>query len=309
MSAFVNKLNPLLEKVSPYHGYSTESGVNRFEFEAPRTTIKIHAEGLGDLMIVRQFGRAIHDYFAENEDPELGEVIIATGGFGPAYHPDEGDINLYWWWSFGKYDDRPGEYLEQYLKKADVAPNVILCLSERCLNEAEKLGYETLYFPLGTQAFKPLEYQREGLGYAGSKSHKASEKERKLFGPYQERDDMEWVSHFIYPEQLNMWYNKKLVTFGMHKEGQRQYGMVNNRVFETLASGTPFVLEKHPTVDDVLGFDFPYQSSSSEETEALVKEIQSNPEDALEEFREYSKTVRKKHSYDTRVSQLIDYLS
>jgi hypothetical protein len=303
------KIRTLGKSISPIHKYTTESGVNRFEFKAPETLVKIHAVGLGDLMIVRQLGRAIHNYFAENGDPKLAEVVIATGGQDPAYHPDDGDINLYWWWSLGQYDNQPQKYLEQYVQQADVDPDIILCLSQECVQEAEELGYETLYFPLGTQAFEPLRFERDGLGYAGTKGHKASTKEQRLFGPYRESDNLEWVSDFIYPEQLNMWYNKKLITFGMHKEGQRQYGMVNNRVFETLASGTPFILEEHPVVDDVLGFDYPYQSSSPQETEVLVEKIRSNPQDTVEEFREYSELVRKNHSYNTRVQKLFKFLS
>lgn len=294
--------------VDESHGYSQEHGTNVFEFSSPETTVQIHTIGLGDIMITRQFGRAFHDYCLEYGDPELGDVTIAGGAMEPALHPEPGDINLWWWWSFGQYDDRPRQSLDHYLNETTVDPDVILCLSEPCLDEAEQAGYETLYFPLGTQAFEPLGFDRSGLGYAGSEGHKEDSKEQLIFGSFAQPHEFEWVSHFVYPEQLNLWYNQKLITFGLHKEGQRQWGMVNNRVFETLASGTPFILEEHPYVEDVLGFEFPYQVSSPDEARQMVADMRGRPQEVISEFREYSETVRAEHSYDTRISELIEFL-
>lgn len=310
-SLITNSVRFVGESVSPYHGrgYTKEYGENVFPYPAPETTVQLHASGLGDLMIVRQFGRAIQDYYREFGDPEFGDVVIAAGAMDPAFDPDPGDINLYWWWSFGRLDDEPDQYLNHYLKETAVEPDAILCPSERCLREAEQLGYDTLFLPLGTYAFEPLGFERRGLGYAGTKNHKQSEKEARVLGPFGDDEDFEWVSHFVFPEQLNQWYNRKLVTFGLHKEGQRQWGMVNNRVFETLASGTPFVLEAHPVVDDILGFDFPYQTDSRDKTVELVNEIRNSPRDTVAEFQEYSEHVRENHSYNDRVTKLFEFLS
>jgi hypothetical protein len=186
-------------------------------------------------------------------------------------------------------------------------PDVILCLSEQCQNEAQRLGYDTLYLPLATEAFSPLGLERSGLGYAGSERHKADQKVDELLGSVW--NNLEWVSGLQFPSQLNLWYNTKLATFGLHKEGQRSWGMVNNRVFETLASGTPLILESHPTVENVLGFDYPYQSSSREETARMVEEIRSYPEPVIEDFAEYAEIILREHRYRHRVETLFDYLS
>jgi len=284
-------------------------GRNCFRFVAPETTLTFHGQGLGDLMIIRQFGRGFETLLEERGDPELGDVVVSCGGYKAAYEPDPGDLNLFWWWSFGPKDDDPAAFLDYYLEEVSVRPDMICCLSEPCLDEARERGFEALHLPLGTQAFRPLGNERSGKGYAGSANHKGSEKERRLLGPHGDDADFEWVTEFVTPTQLNLWYNTRLVTFGLTKEGQRQWGMVNNRVFETLASGTPLVLESHPHVEEILGFDYPYQTSSRRETVALVEDIEANPAETLAEFAEYSETVRREHSYSRRAETLVDALS
>ena len=283
-------------------------GNNFFRFVGPNTSIKFHGQGLGDLMIIRQFGRGFENYLSENSDPGLGDLVISCGGYKSAFEPDEGDINLFWWWSFGPKDNEPSAFLDYYLEEVSIEPDIILCPSNRCLKEAEQRGFETVFLPLGTQSFRPLGNERSGKGYAGSTNHKQSEKEQKVLGPFADDSDFEWVSDFVTPTQLNLWYNTQLITFGLTKEGQRKWGMVNNRVFETLASGTPLVMEEHPTVDDILGFEYPYQTGSREETIDLVKTIVSNPEQTINEFAAYAEKVRNKHSYTQRVKTLFDEL-
>jgi len=294
-------------RLAASYQYERKRGDNHFTYDAGETTFVVQGKGLGDMMIIRQFGRALQRWIRGHPDPELGKVVITTGAYAPAFNPDEdADVHLYWWWSFGPYDDRPGQYLPNYLASTTVDPDVILCPSARTEREADQLGFETARVPLGTDAFEPVETDRSGLGFAGSVGHKRSEKEELVVGPFADSEAFEQVSHFRFPEELNLWYNTKLATFGLHKEGQRQWGMVNNRVFETLASGTPLVLESHPAVEDVLGFEYPYQTASREETIALVERIRDNRESVLAEFADFSERVRRDHGYDDRVERVVE---
>lgn len=306
MSAILATLKAHAVRLAASYQYEKERGENHFTYNAGETTFVLQGKGLGDLMILRQFGRALQDWLRDNPDPELGRVVITTGAFAPAFNPDDGDHHVYWWWSFGPYDDAPGQYLPNYLSSTAVEPDVILSPSERTETEASQMGFETARVPLGTYAFEPVGSDRSGLGFAGSVGHKRSEKEEQVVGPFADDGAFEQVSHFRFPEELNLWYNTKLATFGLHKEGQRQWGMVNNRVFETLASGTPFVLESHPTVEDVLGFDYPYQTASREETVDLVERIRDDRESVLAEFAEFSERVRRDHGYGDRVERIVD---
>lgn len=305
LGGLFNKFNNFIQSRS--EAESQIPGEHYWQYTAPETSITIHGSGLGDRMIIRQVGRAIQDYYRQHGDPELGDIVIAAGAMPPAYEPLDGDLNLLWWWSFGEYDEHPEEFLEHYVETTSVRPDIILCLSEKTEREAQQAGFETIRLPLGTYAFEPLDFNRRGIGYAGTLGHKKSDKEKMMLGPFDDSPKFEAVSHFRYPEELNCWYNTKILTLGMHKEGQKSWGMVNNRVFETLASGTPLVLNNHPNLSDVLGFNYPYQVESQDELVEMVQEMrQMSKEDLSEEFEQYAQKVDEKHNYRKRINKLIE---
>jgi hypothetical protein len=303
-------IRKFLRDFSPIHEplYAPKHGENIFSFEAQNTKLQFHGTGLGDLMIIRQVGQAYQDYISENGDPHLGKVVVASGGNEPAFDPEKGDINCFWWWSFGLMADNPEDFFATYLEHVSVQPDLVLCLSKRCQKIAEEHGIESLYLPLGTYAFEPLNQSRSGTGYAGSKRHKKEEQIERLFGAYRDNPGFEWVDHFVTPTQLNLWYNTKITTFGLTLDSQREYGMVNNRVFETLASATPLILEPHPNVNEVLGFNYPYQPSNAEEAQAMVTDLRNNPEETRTEFKRISTRIRNNHSYSNRLETLFDRL-
>lgn len=277
---------------------------------APETELRYHVQGLGDAMMARQFVAAFSEYLRRFGDPEVGTVTLVAGGFMPFKPFSAGDVTLYWWYSFGPMDDSPGQFLSDFFRpNIAVEPNLMLCGSKRIQREARQAGYDTLYFPIGTYGYQPLGLTRSGLGYAGSKSHKNEEKVQTLIGPYLDQDGFEWVDDLTTIAEMNLWYNTKLATFGLTKEGQRRWGVVNSRVFETLAAGTPLVLPEHPTLDDVLGFDYPYQVTSREDSSALIESVREDKDATLAEFADYSEAIRQEHSYLRRLETLFEALS
>lgn len=289
-----------------FFGTSTHTTIRA---TAPETELRYHVRGLGDLMMARQVVAAFSEYLRRFGDPELGTITLVAGGRMPFKPFDAGDHTLYWWYSFGPMDDSPGRFLPDFFRpNIAVEPDLMLCGSGRIQREARQAGYETLYFPIGTYGYEPLGLARRGLGYAGSKHHKNDEKVRKLMGPYLNRNEFEWVDDLTTIAELNLWYNTKLITFGLTKEGQRQWGVVNSRVFETLATGTPLLLLEHPTLDDVLGFDYPYQVSRTDDAAKMVQSIDEDTEDALSKFAVYSDRVLEAHSYVHRLDDLFEAL-
>lgn len=278
-----------------------------YVFHGSDTILEIYLQGLGDRMIARQIGQAFNRYLEGADDPGLGRVILTCGGFGSS--PVRGDLNLYWWWSLGPFDKRPKKWLPYYLERVRVPPDVILCPSERTLSEAQKAGFPVIYLPLGVgPEFRPLGLDRLGLGYAGTPGHKPDGEEDRVLGPFLDTDEFEWVSDINTPAALNLWYNRKMIAFGMTLPGQRRMGMVNNRVFEVLASGTPFVTSMHDQLEEILGFNYPYQTASANDTVEMVRHIQAHSSEVLAECRVWSQRIREEHSYTRRLEKLFGEL-
>lgn len=278
-----------------------------YVFRGARTTLEMYLEGRGDRMIGRQVGQAFNRYLEKRGDPGLGRIVLSCGGRGSS--PVRGDLNLYWWWSFGPRDVAPDRWLARYLDAVDVEPDVILCPSPETLEVAREAGWQTVHLPLGVgPEFRPLGLNRSGLGYAGTVGHKPDEERERVLGPWLGTDQLEWVADIESPAGLNLWYNTKLVAFGMTKPGQRAGGLVNNRVFEVLASGTPFVVSRHRGIEETLGFEVPFQTSSADETRELVEHIRERPDEVLARCREWSRRVRDEHSYTRRLERLFDEL-
>lgn len=276
-------------------------------FRGSDTTLELYLAGRGDRMIGRQIGQAFARHLERRGDPDLGRIILSCGGYGSS--SERGDVNLYWWWSFGPMDDEPDRWLDHYLDTVDVPPDVILCPSERTLEAARAAGFEVVYLPLGAGPdFRPLGLERSGLGYAGTPWHKPDAERERILGPWLESGELDWVSDIETPAGLNLWYNTKLVTLGTTLPGQRAWGMVNNRVFEALASGTPLVCSRHDGLEETLGFEYPLQASSVEETRELVRRVRERPGATLERCREWSRRVREEHSYERRLSTLFEAL-
>lgn len=281
----------------------------QFYFQTNETELKFYTGGLGDEMMARQIGNAFSAYVEREGDPKLGSVTVIQGGYGPFCDCEVGEVNAYWWYSFGPTDREPDRFHDEVLvPNIEVDIDVVLCGSKRIQEEADQLGYDTIYFPIGVHGFGPLNIDREGFGYAGSEGHKGKEKEEIILGDYRDLPDFEWVTEFRTPEALNLWYNTRFITFGLTKDGQREWGVVNSRVFEALGSGTPFIIESHPKLNQVLGFDYPYQASSKAEVREFVTEFQTNPRDTLAEFQSYANMIRENHDYVVRLDNLFSNL-
>ena len=130
-----------------------------------------------------------------------------------------------------------------------------------------------------------------------------------ILGPAIERG-LEWVSKdaasgFKSLPELNEWYNTKQIIFGMDWPENRELGVVTNRVYESIASGTPFIQYRLQTLSETLGFHYPYQSSTYEETDQLIEEILSDYDTVLEQFGIWSWIIRSRHSYRNRLEEIL----
>lgn len=278
-----------------------------FRFIGDGTELWLFGSGLGDQAIMYQMGESFFKYL-ERDDPCLGRLMFSVG-IGPyAFHPWKGDFNLYWAWG-GEMGEN---WLEEYIKRVDVKPDVFLCPSQIIKEHVEDRGYTSVYLPVGVgESFKPLNMKRKGLAYVGGQS-KSSDQIDVVIGPYVDSPEFEYHGGegtvFMTLEELNRWYNGKQIAFGMKLEANDRWGIMSNRVTETLASGTPLVQYGYDAIDETLGFHYPYQTFSRTETEGMVNEILLNFEDHLESIKSYSDIIKEKHSYQVRLKTIFEAL-
>lgn len=274
-------------------------------FKFGKTTVQFYVMGLGDVMIAREFGHDFLKFCTEHGDPLWGNVVICGGNTAAYIQTPRRDLNLLWWWSMGRRDD----WLEHYLEHADTPLDFVLCPSKATLAKAQSLGLKTIYLPLAAgMMFQPFEQVRSGIGYAGNRKHKDQVQERAIIDGASSRYDIDWVDNIKSSYELNAWYNTKKIALGMTESVQARWGMVNNRVFEALASGTPFILYKHCSIEEILGLDYPYQSASPEQTLYWVDTILENYPQSLSKFEDLSAYVRANHSYINRILSLQEHL-
>lgn len=261
--------------------------------------------GLGDQAVISQIGDAFLDLCKEGKDPELGRVMFSFGNGPTSNLVYEGDINIRWTIGVTGYTD----WFNEYERNKKIKPDLYLCASQKILDKINEEGLKGILFYQGVgKTFKQLNNERKGLGYAGLDT-KPPEMKNIMLGPALERG-LEWVSKnpskgFMSLPELNEWYNSKQIVFGMDWPGNEIYGVVTNRVFETIASGTPFIQYRLKTLNNTLGFNYPYQSSSYEETEELIEKILGDYDSVSEEFGMYSWMVRSNHSYTSRLEELL----
>lgn len=264
-----------------------------------------HTIGLGDTMIASQYCKAFEEYCKKEGDPKLGKIVFNAGDWSLDFKLERGDINFYWWWSMNFSDS----WLDDYISNIDVKPDIICCLSMACLNYAEEKGFKAFLYPLGAGSdFKSLNLDRAGIGYAGLKNQKDAEQEDVVLGPFINQEDFEWVHNLRSAHELNLFYNKKKIILGMTERYQEKFGMVNNRVFEALASATPFIIYKNRGLIETLGFEYPYQTNSFEQTKQIADEILKNYSKYKNEFICYSRIIAEKHSYYKRIKSLVEFI-
>lgn len=263
--------------------------------------------GLADGQAVEQFTEAWDAFVRREGDPGWGDVVIAAGMHGAVLAPRRGDLNLYWWWSGS---DNP-DWLEHYCDKATVKPAAVLCTSRKMEGHARKRGFKAIYLPVATGPdYRPLDARpRAGTCYCGTPGHKDKEQERCMIAPARARGDFEWwtVVSGGRPE-LNERYARKAVCLGMTATVTQSWGIVPMRTYEVLAGGNPYVTYRHWAMEDELGFPYPYQSSSPEETTAWIEELDRHYDTHRTELALYGALVRRYHTWDKRMEMLAEGL-
>jgi len=271
-----------------------------------KTELWLFGSGLGEYTMFQQIGDSFLGMVDAGKDPELGRVMIGLGHSDTAFMVYKGDYNVVWTWALPEYKLQP--YLNRLLCKPD-----LFMSNEPRINEImEHSGYKTLRMCSGVNPrfFYPMNLERKGIGYCGV-DNKGKDQRDIIIKPAQ-KYDFEWISRFgdrfLEITELNEWYNSKEIVLGMIHDDRQNISYMPTRVPETLASGTPLLTYRIHNLKDSLGFEYPYQSSSAEETAEMLEKMLNEYNAVLEEVRKYSEYVVEKHSYEKKLNQIFEEL-
>lgn len=277
-------------------------------FIRPKTEMWMFGAGLGDLTLIRQLGDSFFEYVDQHGDPELGRLMFSMGCNATARMPYKGALNI--WWPWGVNSET---FLKNYYSMS-VQPDLIITpwtyLQEQC--EEHGIPCAEISVGVGRRFFKPLNGLRRGLGFAGL-DNKSKEQKHIVLGPAMKRSDFEWISKspdskFLTIPELNEWYNTKRILFGMVAEDRHDIGYMPTRVLETLASGTPLITYRLDKIQEVLGIQYPYQTTSYEQTEFHIRQIMSCYDKVTLKLHKISKHIRENHNYVKRLEYLFPIL-
>lgn len=264
--------------------------------------------GLGEGTLAQQLGDSFLSLVDEGKDPHLGRVMWSLGYSPASMRPFKGDLNLVW--SYGVSPEGLSEALEGFV---NVRPDVILSPHKELREKAVELGMRSHHIHAGVgRFFKPLNIERTGVGFAGL-DNKGEDQKYVVLQPAIDRGLLDWRSRnkedlWMTVEQLNNFYNSLMVTFGMVDKTRQHIDYMPSRIFETLASDTPIITQKLHDFRKAMGFDYPYQTTSYEETEEMMDYIIDNQEEVLKEISKYGAYVRKNHNYKKKLSELFEEL-
>jgi hypothetical protein len=273
------------------------------------TELWIFGSGLGEYALAQQLGDSFLGIVDRGDDPQLGRIMWSLGYNPSATRPYKGDINIVW--SYGV----SAENLENRLKEfVGITPDIVLSPHKPIRDKAEELGIKGIHMHAGVSSrlFFPMGLERTTVGFVGL-DNKSLQQRRIVLGPALDREILDWRTRKMSDphmslDDLNKYYNTLKVTFGMVPEERHHMDYMPSRLFETLATGTPLIIYKLHNFRRNFGFDYPYQTTSYEETEEHLDYILGNQETVLKQMEWYSDYVIENHSYEKKLEQLFKEL-
>ena len=104
---------------------------------------------------------------------------------------------------------------------------------------------------------------------------------------------------------INKLYNSAKIVIGTTEDRQREAGMINNRVFESLACGSNFISEYYPELENSFG-KYIHYSKKKGDTKKVIKSILAN-NNSRKNKTQISNYISDNHTYDHRVKQILEF--
>jgi hypothetical protein len=111
---------------------------------------------------------------------------------------------------------------------------------------------------------------------------------------------------FVQNRDLPALYRQSRLSLNDHWGDMRYFGVINNRIFDCLASGVPILSDSFPELKRVCGDNILYASNSHEYAEA-IKTYQSDYRGLLEKTWRLWEDLKQDYTFDARAEQIVSY--
>ncbi|MGD6776456.1 CgeB family protein [Sutcliffiella horikoshii] len=113
------------------------------------------------------------------------------------------------------------------------------------------------------------------------------------------------VDNYIENQKLGELYSKSKLVLNDHWEDMKEYGYINNRIFDALACGLPIITDYHKELYDLFGDKLLYYKNKSEFEKCIEEVILSYP--SVKAKTDSLKDIVIDHfSFENRAQELID---
>lgn len=128
----------------------------------------------------------------------------------------------------------------------------------------------------------------------------------RLFGRYWDKVGYGHLveREYVENEKLPALYQSARLSLNDHWADMKNFGFINNRVFDCLASGLPVLSDSFPELREVLGDGILYANSASEFREAIKRYKTRYPE-VLEKAHRKWEEIGANFTFDARVDQIL----
>jgi len=100
-------------------------------------------------------------------------------------------------------------------------------------------------------------------------------------------------------------YGQSQITLGITVASQKELGMVNNRIFDSLACGTPIISDYFPALEEIFGDLVTYARKTGDVDTQIQSILQRSPQERKDFSERAISFIENQHTYLHRIDQVL----
>ena len=309
-----------------------------------KSTTNRGEENTGDYWIAKDFSIGFEEYGIETDidyrteyhrahtkEPTLN---IYMRGYTKFYPPFGNNLNMLYVYYPMAYDkNSQNKHTKNYLKNRPLMPkdasldddfqnyDIIAVASQKYTNELNEYGINAIYIPQFTNPQKfypaPKDELKTDILFVGSNWHDRTSLRYSIELGYNVSvygynwhgiiPDFMYKGEYIPNEQLNQYYSSAKIILNDHRPDMKEFGFVNNRIYDATASGALVISDYIKEIDDIYQGSVPMYKSK-EELNQLLNYYLNNEKERLKKA-ELAREITLKHFTNKAIAkQILNYI-